>query len=104
MEMLLMGLVMSLLGVSVSALLFVAATRDETVPVQATAEAAQPATSAFFTADARPALVTPPVSVDVLLLQIERHVRVEQAAVEAFLAMPTVESLHTPSRSPLAVH
>jgi hypothetical protein len=101
MEMLLMGLVMSLLGVSVSALLFAAATDEGqpgTVPAEATA-----ASSAFFT-EAKVALVTPPVSVDVLLLQIERHVRVEQAAVEAFLAMPTAESLHTPSGSPLAVH
>lgn len=102
MEMLLMGLVMSLLGVSVSALLFAAATRDDAPAVEAQTDAVA-APSVFFT-EGQPVLVSPPVSVDVLLLQIEGHVRMEQAAVEAFLAMPTVEGLHTPSRSPLVVH
>jgi hypothetical protein len=46
-------------------------------------------------------LASPPVSVEVLLLQIEGHVRMEQAAVESFLARPTVEALHTPTLSPL---
>jgi hypothetical protein len=36
-----------------------------------------------------------------LLLQIESHVRMEQAAVESFLAMPSVETLHTKTLSPL---
>lgn len=33
-------------------------------------------------------------SVEALLLQLERHVRVEQAAAESFLRNPTPESLH----------
>jgi hypothetical protein len=97
MEMLLMGLAMTLLGVAVSGLLFAAATRERT-PEATTAVEAQPAAvSAFFTER----LESPPVSVDVLLLQIESHVRMEQAAVESFLAMPSVESLHTKTLSPL---
>jgi hypothetical protein len=100
MEMLLAGLAMTLMGLAVSGLLFAAATRDRSAEAAVTtpAEALQPVPSAFF-ADEK--MDTPPVSVDVLLLQIESHVRMEQAAVESFLAMPSVEALHTKTMSPL---
>ena len=97
MEMLLMGLAMTLLGLAVSGLLFAAATRERTQETATATEAHPAAASAFFTER----LDSPPVSVDVLLLQIESHVRMEQAAVESFLAMPSVESLHTKTLSPL---
>ena len=99
MEMLLMALAMTILGVAVSAVLFAAATNDgaaEATPV----EAGLTAPSAFF-AEGRPTLASPPVSVEVLMLQSEGHVRMEQAAVESFLARPSAEALHTPSLSPL---
>lgn len=103
MEMFLMGLCLSLLGVAVSALTFGAATRRERE-----AEAAQPAKKLpmpapqFFATDsAQPAAPAPRVPLDVLLLQIERHVRLEQAAAEAFLTLPTTESLHSRTTSPL---
>jgi hypothetical protein len=38
---------------------------------------------------------------DAVLLQLERHVRLEQAAAESFLHNPTTESLHHPTASPL---
>ena len=103
MEMLLMGAVMAMLGVAVSAMLFAAATNDlpravEAVP--AVEPVVETAPSEFF-APASPKLVRPIVSVDVLLLQIERHVRLEQAAAESFLAMPTAEMLHMRTASPL---
>ena len=41
-----------------------------------------------------------PVPVEVLLLQIERHVRLEQAAAESFHLRPTPESLHVHTTSP----
>ena len=99
MEMLLMALAMTIMGVVVSAMLFAAAT-NEGSSAETSAEAVLTAPSGFFAAD-RPTLAIPPVSVEVLLLQIEGHVRMEQAAVESFLARPTVESLHTPTLSPL---
>jgi hypothetical protein len=37
----------------------------------------------------------------VLLLQIDRHVRLEQAAAESFLDAPTTASLHSRTTSPL---
>ncbi len=102
MEMLLMGVTLSLLGVAVSAGLFMAATRD----VRTTGQNAgleplpEPEPSQFFAPSVTP-MARPIVSVDVLLLQIERHVRMEQAAAESFMAMPTVEMLHMPTASPL---
>ena len=86
MEMFLMVACMSLFGFAVSALAFGAATRDQrgeeaTAPEAAVARTPQ----RFFVHDAaRPAGV-PQVPVEVLLLQIERHIRLEQAAAESFI-------------------
>jgi hypothetical protein len=102
MEMFLMGLCLSLLGVAVSALAFGAATRDER-----RREADQPARTVvlpapqFFLADADKASPTTRVPLEVLLLQLEQHVRLEQAAAEGFLSVPTLESLHSRTTSPL---
>ena len=46
----------------------------------------------------------PAVPVEVLLLRLEQHVRLEQAAAESFHFAPTVESLHTRTTSPLLMH
>lgn len=37
---------------------------------------------------------------DLLLRQIERHVRCEQAAATTFVGLPTRETLHSPTASP----
>jgi hypothetical protein len=50
------------------------------------------------TAVGRRLAVVPP---EALLLHIERHIRLEQAAAENFLASPTLQSLHSPTMSPL---
>jgi hypothetical protein len=88
MDMFLMVAAMSLLGVAVSAALF-ADERLATMP------------SSFFVDDRAPRSQTISVPIEVLLLQIERHVRLEQAAAESFLDAPTVEALHTRTASPL---
>lgn len=41
------------------------------------------------------------VPLEMLLLQIDQHVRLEQAAAESFHRYPTVESLHRHTTSPL---
>ena len=41
------------------------------------------------------------VPLDLLLVQIEQHVRLEQAAAESFHQFPTVEALHRQTASPL---
>lgn len=103
MEMFLMVLVLSVVGVLVSGVLFAAATRE---PGQSGAAvfgalAARDEERFFMLRPAvRPA---PPVRVaaDALVLQIERHVRLEHAAAEAFLQFPTFEALHMRTLSPL---
>ncbi len=42
------------------------------------------------------------VPIEVLLREVERHVRLEQAAAEAYLDRPTREALHSPTSSTLA--
>jgi hypothetical protein len=93
-------LAMSLLGVVVSAVLFAAATQhaDQTPRVDRPTMALTPSAQGFFVGDGAP---QPRVPIEALLLQIERHVQLEQAAAESFLHEPTAESLHTRSMSPL---
>jgi hypothetical protein len=107
MEMFLTALCLSMLGVAVAALSFGAATRGQARSAEAEPEAmSAPAmtvamgTPKFFAAGAA---VPPqqPVPLDVLLLQIERHVRLEQAAAESFIHQPSLQSLHSRTTSPL---
>jgi hypothetical protein len=107
MEMFLMAAVMSVLATVVSAALFAAATRDARPASSSPAERAAQEPRRFF-ADAAPA--TPPsaspdapqVPVEAILLQIEKHIRLEQAVAESFLDTPSGESLHSRTTSRLA--
>jgi len=99
-----MGLCISVFGFGIAALAFGAATR----PV-ASETAAQPevpvksaAPARFFAAPKLPALPQPAlVPIEVLLHQIENHVRLEEAAAESFLEFPTEALLHCKTTSPL---
>lgn len=107
MEMLLMGLCITLFGLAVAALAFGAATRPE-----AEAAALQPelqpelqkaiamAPAHFFAAKSAKAADTARVPIEALLLQIENHIRLEQAAAESFLESPTAALLHGKTTSP----
>lgn len=105
MEMLLMVLCMSVFGLAITAIAFGAATRpqrsEETV--QTAAKAVSIPSSEHFFIDRAPAadVSRPQVPVEALLLQIERHIRLEQAAAESFLEYPTAALLHSPTTSPL---
>jgi hypothetical protein len=113
MEMLLMLVAMSFLGTAVSAALFGAATRGQSREPWRRTDARPAVPPRFFAPGegARPAAATPvptiavpmsePVPLDLLLMQIERHVRLEQAAAESFHSMPTGQSLHSRTASPL---
>jgi hypothetical protein len=99
MEMFLMAAALSLLGVAVSAGLFAAAARhtpQDDARVAPELPVVVPAR--FFTEDATAA---PRIPIEALLLEIERHVRLEQAAAESFLHAPTVESLNSRTMSRL---
>lgn len=108
MEMLLMGACLSMFGLAVTCLAFGAATRPErSAPAMAVkpelAKAAAPAR--FFVQPpvqaAIPIAAHARVPLEVLLLQIENHVRLEQAAVESFLQTPTSALLHSRTISTL---
>jgi hypothetical protein len=93
---------LSLFGLALSALAFGAATRDERTGEGAALEPKlELAPPRFFVADAPRPLSPSGVPIELLLLQIERHVRLEQAAAESFIGMPTVASLHQRTPSPL---
>jgi hypothetical protein len=100
MEMFLSIMLTSLLGVLIAAVLFKAAIREPYAlpPV----EESRPQVPSRFFADDTPR-VRPMLRPDleVLVLQIERHVRLEQAAAEAFHDFPSREALRMPTLSPL---
>jgi hypothetical protein len=105
MEMLLMGACLSLFGLAITCLAFGAATRGEaSAPVPARQpEMAKATAKARFFVDPIiiPAAAHTRVPLEALLLQIESHVRLEQAAAESFLASPTPAVLHSRTISPL---
>ena len=107
MEMLLMGACLSMLGLAVACMAFGAATRDADEQTAAPAmerEVVKPAVAARFFVE--PAMVLPlaahsRVPIEALLLQIESHVRMEQAAAECFLESPNASLLHSRTMSTL---
>lgn len=102
MEMLLMGAVLSMFGLAVSCLAFGAATREEPAPKKMAGKAV--AINARFFADT-PAIPAAAalnrVPIEALLLQIENHVRLEQAAAECFVQSPNPTRLHSRTISSL---
>ncbi len=112
MVMFLMALCLSLFGLAVMAIAFGAATRGEQPretpqPEQRPVLALPMEAPRFFVDTGKPIgnplpqAARPRVPIEVLLSQIERHVRLEQAAAESFLDFPTAESLHSRTTSPL---
>ena len=105
MEMLLMGLCMSVFGLGVAALAFGAATRSESSgsavqPELPLVKAVAPARFFSDRVPVPPAVLPRQVPIEVLLLQIENHVRLEQAAAESFVEFPTHALLHSKTTSP----
>ncbi len=101
-----MGACLSVFGLAVAALAFGAATRG----ADAAAAAPQPQPAAakvaprprfFVDTPTLPVAAQARVPIEALLLQIESHVRLEQAAAETFLESPTAALLHSRTISPL---
>ncbi len=100
MEMLLMGAALAMFGLAVSCVAFGAATREEPGAKKEPARAA--VNARFFAATPGvPVSVRPRVPIEALLLQIENHVRLEQAAAECFLETPNSTLLHSKTISTL---
>lgn len=105
MDMLLMGACLALLGLTVTSIAFGAATRGADAPPaapQPPKELPARAPAQFFV-DSPVVLPALPqaVPLEALLLQIESHVRLEQAAAESFHESPTLALLHSKTASPL---
>lgn len=114
MELFLMVAAMGMLGLAFTALAFGAATQREAPPAQPaervpeTVIAVTPAR--FFGDTVAPAAAAQALAqvkqgqripLEVLLLQIESHIRLEQAAAESFVELPTAALLHGRTASPL---
>ena len=105
MEMLLMGACLSVLGLAIACIAFGAATRapyeyTTAAPVlanQAAKDAAKGAAPERFFADPvlLPQAARTRVPIEALLLEIENHVRLEQAAAQCFLESPNASMLHS---------
>jgi hypothetical protein len=106
MEMLLMGICVAVFGMAIACAAFGAAVRPEKSPEELSEVKAEPVRTAaparFFINEV--SLPTPngrtSVPIEALLLELERHVRLEQAAAESFLAEPTSALLHSKTVSP----
>ena len=114
MELFLMVGSISLFGLAIICMAFGAATEREAPPArpaETVPETVLVMPPAHFFADAAtsqfPAYARVPlppiqrVPLEALLLQIESHIRLEQAAAESFLEMPTAALLHGRTASPL---
>lgn len=103
MYMLLMGLCFAFIGIAFSAIAFAAATHPNlpaaTVQPDVSAAKAAPASTRFFVDRALPKNALPQVPIELLLQQIENHVRLEHAAAESFVAVPTYAKLHSKTTS-----
>jgi len=102
MEMLLLGATLAMFGLAVSCLAFGAATHDEAAPKKEAAKAVAVNARFFVDTPAVPmAAAANRVPIEALLLQIENHVRLEQAAAECFLESPNPTLLHSRTVSSL---
>jgi hypothetical protein len=100
--MFLMAACLSVFGLAVTCIAFGVATRDQELPAVEMKPALTVQPARFFSERAGSALPLPPrVPIEALLLQIESHVRLEQAAAESFLESPTPALLHSRTMSPL---
>lgn len=101
MIMFLMGLALAMFGLAVTAAAFGSATRTERTPELPAQPQLEMVPERFFADSHRAFHRQPNVPLEVLLLQIEQHVRLEQAAAESFISLPSPEVLNCRTESPL---
>lgn len=81
-----------------------AARRDEEVPALQPERTVGAEAPKFFVAETPAPETRQPIPLEVLLAQIDRHVRLEQAAARTFLAVPNAGSLYSRTESPLVLN
>jgi len=96
---------MGMFGLGITCMAFGAATgprRDEAEPATAPEPVKAEIPARFFAKGGDvPITIHAKVPMEVLMFQIENHVRLEQAAAESFIEFPTAEMLHSRTMSPL---
>ncbi len=95
-------LFMSVLALALCAAAFSLATASATQPQPQPEAKVAVEPPRFFAGEAKTPAAVPPVPIEVLLREVERHVRLEQAAAEAYVDLPTRDALHSPTSSTLA--
>ena len=96
-----MGICMSIFGFGIACAAFGSAVKPRALAEPKPEPLKAPAPARFFTSEITGTTVLlPRVPIEALLLQIENHVRLEQAAAESFLALPSSAQLHSRTVSP----
>jgi hypothetical protein len=96
-----MSLSLCLLGFAVCVLTFAAAMGRADEEGSEAATPPRPKGAQFFLDELPSAAPDPGRHGDAFLLRLRSHVRLEQEAARAFLDLPSAESLHAPTQSPL---
>jgi len=99
MDAILISFVICVLGVMVTVLIFSLAMRPEEEDEQVATRSSHSA-EAFFMEEVGGATEATGTATNAILLDLERHLRLEQEAAAAFLEGPTPDSLHAPADSP----
>jgi hypothetical protein len=95
-------MLMSLAVLAVTCVAFAAATpREDARPEPRLERSPELEAPRFFAPEIELPVTRPQVPLEVLLSQLDRHVRLEQAAAQSFLALPSPNSLHSRTESPL---
>ena len=103
MDMFVVGLCFTFFGLAVTGLVFAAATQTQAMAPKSQPElsAVKTAPQRFFAERVTPSMPAPVlIPIEVLLQQLENHVRLEQAAAESFVAFPSHAQLHSKTTSP----
>ena len=98
-------LLVSFMVLTVTAVIAVGlAPRDEKAPTLQPERVVSVEPPKFFVVEAPAPATRQPIPLAILLAQIDRHVRLEQAAARTFLDIPTAGSLHSRTESPLVIN
>ena len=101
MQPLIMSLSLCLLGFAVCVIILALAMGNREEDESEGSRPAQATGEQFFLDEGAPRVPGAEEEAQTLLTRLRTHVRMEQAAAQAFLDLPNAESLHAPTESPL---
>jgi hypothetical protein len=101
MQTLIMSLSLCLLGFAVCVIILALAMGNRDEDESESLRPSRGSGEKFFLDEVRPQAPGGEKEANTLLTRLRTHVRMEQAAAQAFLDLPNAESLHAPTESPL---